>query len=169
MNEKTIVFAGGCFWGCEAYFQQLQGVLTTEVGYGQGHTENPTYQAVCTDTTGYAEVVKLTYDADQIGLPTLIAHLFRFIDPTSLNRQGHDVGSQYRTGIYYTDPDDEAVIRAVLKEEQKNYRQPLVVECAAVTTYTSAETYHQHYLDKNPGGYCHVDLKLIRDSEKKHG
>lgn len=164
---KTIVFAGGCFWGTEAYYRQLKGVLDTEVGYAQGHTENPTYEQVCSHTTGYAEVVRVTYDPTQISLVELLDHLFRFIDPFAHNRQGNDIGDQYRTGIYTTDDEDALIVQNYLRQKAMELGHVLAVVWEPLARYYPAEAYHQDYLQKNPGGYCHVDLSLIRPQEKK--
>ena len=123
--KKEIYLAGGCFWGTEHYFKQIEGVVDTEVGFANGHTENPTYQEVYTDTTGFAETVHVQYNPDVVGLEFLLQMFFKAIDPTSLNKQGHDEGTRYRTGIYYTDPEDLPVIEKVYQEEQKSYPQPL--------------------------------------------
>ncbi|MBS7528036.1 peptide-methionine (S)-S-oxide reductase MsrA [Fusibacter paucivorans] len=155
---KQIVLAGGCFWGMEAYFQQLSGVVQTEVGYANGTADNPTYEEVCRHTTGHAEVLKLKYDPEATTLETLLKHFWKVIDPTLVNRQGGDVGSQYRTGIYYMDADDVPVIQQSMAAEQKHYDKPIVTEVVPLGKYFPAETYHQHYLDKNPGGYCHIDI-----------
>lgn len=156
--SKQIVLAGGCFWGMEAYFKRISGVLGTEVGYANGVVEAPNYEQVCTNTTGHAEVVYITYNPKVVSLETLLSHFWRVIDPTTRNRQGPDVGSQYRTGIYYTDAEDVAVIRLSLDQEQVKYDVPIVTEVMALENYYPAEAYHQDYLTKNPGGYCHIPL-----------
>ena len=165
---KDIYIAGGCFWGVKGYFTQLRGVEATEVGYAQGlATIVPTYEAVCTGTTGYTETLRLTYDPEQLPLSDILLHSFRFIDPTSLNKQGNDVGTQYRAGFYYTDPADAEVVTKFLAEQQVNYAQPIVVENEVLRTYHPAEEYHQDYLEKNPRGYCHVNLNLVKPEERK--
>ncbi len=158
---KEIYLAGGCFWGTEHYFKQIEGVVETEVGFANGHTENPTYQEVYTDETGYAETVRVKYDANVVNLAFLLTMFFKAIDPTSLNKQGHDEGTRYRTGIYYTDPADLLIIEEVYAEEQKKQEQPLVVEKQPLENFYTAEEYHQDYLDKNPAGYCHLPLSLF--------
>jgi len=157
-NMKKIVLAGGCFWGMEAYFQRLEGVVETEVGYANGTTENPTYEEVCRHTTGYAEALSVSYDEEIISLETLLKHFWKVIDPTLLNRQGGDIGDQYRTGIYYTVSEDVDTIKTSLENEQKKYTKPIVTEVKPLDTYYTAELYHQKYLDKNPHGYCHIPL-----------
>lgn len=156
MHISEIYFAGGCFWGLEKYFQQVRGVVSTDVGYANGIIENPTYQEVCTDTTGFAETVHVQYDRDIAPLEFLLALFFKAIDPTSLNRQGGDFGTQYRTGIYYTEDEDRSVIEQALSNLAERFDRPIVVECAPLSNYYLAEEYHQKYLDKNPGGYCHI-------------
>lgn len=155
---KEIILGGGCFWGMEAYFKRLNGVLETEVGYANGQTKEPSYKEVCTNTTGHAEVLWVKYDPSIISLETLLTHLWKVIDPTSLNRQGGDIGSQYRTGIYYTDASDVEVITASKNAEQQKYEKPIVTEIEPLNYYYAAEEYHQDYLTKNPGGYCHIKL-----------
>ena len=158
---KEIYFAGGCFWGTEHFFKQIEGVLETEVGFANGHTENPTYKEVYTDQTGFAETVYVKYDPDVVSLEFLLNMFFKAIDPTSLNKQGEDQGTRYRTGVYYTNDDDLAVIEKVFSHEQQNYKQPLAVEKLPLQNYYSAEEYHQDYLDKNPTGYCHLPVALF--------
>ena len=171
IQTSEIYLAGGCFWGLEAYFAAIGGVLNAESGYANGDSENPSYQQVC-NGSGHAETVKVSYDASQINLATLLEYYFRVIDPTSLNRQGNDRGVQYRTGIYYTDAHQKLIIDAAMAREQQKWQQPLLVEVQPLQNYYPAEAYHQHYLEKNPGGYCHIDLRkaddVIIDAEKYH-
>ena len=155
MNKKTIYLAGGCFWGCQKYFDMLDGVLATEVGYANGPTANPTYEQV-KHHSGHAETVRIAYDADRLPLSDLLEAYFRVIDPTSVNRQGEDEGVQYRTGIYFADPADEPVARAALKKLAGGYDRPIAVELKPLENFYSAEEYHQKYLEKNPNGYCHI-------------
>lgn len=158
---KEIYLAGGCFWGTEHYFKQIDGVVETEVGFANGNTANPTYEEVYTDTTGYAETVKVVYDETKVGLGFLIDMFFHAIDPTLLNRQGHDVGTRYRTGVYYTDEAERAEIECVFGEKRKQYNKPLVTEIAPLRNFFPADEYHQDYLDKHPDGYCHLPLELF--------
>ena len=160
---KEIYLAGGCFWGVEEYFRRLDGILETQVGYANGRTSNPTYEQVCTKTTGYAETVWIKYDEAIIPLRDVLRRYFRIIDPTSIDRQGPDIGNQYRTGIYYTDPTDVAVIDAELQRLAKNYSEQIQIEVLPLINYYPAEEYHQKYLMKNPAGYCHVDLSLAEE------
>ena len=158
---KEIYLAGGCFWGTEHFLKQIEGVEATQVGYANGNIANPTYQQVCTGTTDFAETVKVQYDPDEVDLPFLIDLYFKTIDPTSLNKQGGDRGTQYRTGIYYTDTADLPVIRETVDRLAANYSRPLVVEIEPLKNFYLAEDYHQDYLDKNPGGYCHINPTLF--------
>lgn len=155
---KEIVLAGGCFWGVEAYFQQKEGIVDTEVGYAMGHTDNPTYEEVCSHTTGHAEVVKLTYDPEIIDLETILLAFWKIIDPMAEDRQGPDVGNQYRSGIYYSDESDLDVLRRSFHEVQSKHCARIATEVLPLCKYFPAEEYHQDYLKKNPGGYCHIDL-----------
>ena len=159
---RDIYLAGGCFWGAEHFFKQIDGVVFTEVGFANGNTPDPTYKEVYTDTTGYAETVHVRYDTGRVGLKFLLRMFFKAIDPTSLNKQGEDEGTRYRTGIYYTDPSDLPAIRTVFDEMQRNTSATVVVEVAPLQNFYPAEAYHQDYLDKNPGGYCHLPLELFR-------
>ena len=158
-----IYLAGGCFWGAEKYIASVRGVLETAVGYANGTTTNPTYEDVCHRGTGHAETVKVDYDPKILPLDFLLSLYYEAIDPTSLNRQGGDRGVQYRTGIYYTDDNDLPVISASLAGLQKKLDKPVVIEVGPLENFYPAEEYHQKYLDKNPGGYCHIG----RDSFKK--
>ena len=158
---RTIYLAAGCFWGAEHYLKLIRGIQHTEVGFANGNTENPTYKEVYTDTTGFAEAVRVDYDPDIISLKLLIELYFKAIDPTSLNQQGEDRGTRYRTGIYYTNPADLYIIKGVVDEVAKGYDRQLVVEVEPLRNFYPAEEYHQDYLDKNPDGYCHLPLALF--------
>ncbi len=162
-ERREIYFAGGCFWGVEEYFSRIPGVLSTTAGYANGIRENPTYREVCTGRTGHAETVRVAYDPHTIPLRTLAAQFFKIIDPVSVNRQGNDVGSQYRTGMYYTDAADKAVLSAVMAEVQKAHDKPLAVELQPLKSFFPAEEYHQGYLKKNPDGYCHIRFDSLKD------
>lgn len=166
MTTKEIFFAGGCFWGTEHFFKQIDGVVDTEVGFANGNTENPTYKEVYTDTTGYAETVHVTYDPDKVSLEFLLTLYFKAIDPTSINRQGEDKGTRYRTGVYYVDPNDEPIISKAFEDEQKHIDGKLAVECLPLKNFYKAEEYHQDYLDKNPDGYCHLPQSLFEYARK---
>lgn len=164
---QKIWLAGGCFWGVEAYFQQLKGVISTRVGYGQGVTKNPTYREVCAGTTGHTEVCEVTYDEGILPFTKVLEHFFRIIDPTSLNRQGGDQGTQYRTGIYYQTLAEKKVIVDFIAKMQENYKNLIVVEVELVNFFHLAEEYHQKYLENTIGGYCHINLNLAKPEERK--
>lgn len=155
---KKIYLAGGCFWGVEEYMQRIYGVYDAVSGYANGKVNNPTYKTVSSGKSGYAETVEVTYDSKKIKLEDLLNHYFKIIDPTSLNKQGNDRGSQYRTGIYYVDDSDKEVIDKVMNFQAKKYSKKIVVENMKLKNFTVAEDYHQDYLRKNPNGYCHIDL-----------
>lgn len=161
---ETIYFAGGCFWGTEHFFQQIKGVVRTQTGFANGNDDlpKPTYEEVYTDSTGYAETVKVEFDSEQVSLEFLVRMFFRAIDPLSLNQQGHDVGTRYRTGVYYVSKEQKPVIESVFAEEQKKYSSPLQVELLPLKNYYPADEYHQNYLSKHPDGYCHLPLELFR-------
>ncbi len=162
---KEIYFAGGCFWGIEHYFKQVRGVASTEAGYANGHTLEPTYQDVCTDQTGFAETVHVVYNEQEVSLVSLLQLYFKAIDPVSVNQQGEDKGSQYRTGIYYVDEADKAIIQPVYDALQQQLGQPLAVELLPLQNFYVAEDYHQDYLDKNPTGYCHLPKALFEEAK----
>jgi peptide-methionine (S)-S-oxide reductase len=164
---KIIWLAGGCFWGVEAYFAQIKGVVGTRVGYGQGVTDQPTYEQVCTGKTGHTEMCEITYDETVLPLTKILEYFFRIIDPTTLNRQGPDRGTQYRTGLYYTTDEEKAVIVDFIAKMQVRYTDPIVVEVEPIRTFFPAEDYHQKYLEKTPGGYCHINLNLVKSDERK--
>lgn len=159
--EKELYLAAGCFWGAEHFLKQIEGVTFTEVGFANGNTPNPTYQQVYTDTTGYAETVHLRYDSLRVSLHFLLDMYFKAIDPTSLNQQGEDRGTRYRTGIYYTHPDDLPLIQYVMSVEAGKYGLPLQVEVLPLANFYRAEDYHQDYLVNNPDGYCHLPVELF--------
>ena len=159
---KEIYFAGGCFWGTQHFFSQVDGVKEALCGYANGHTENPKYEEVYTDTTGFAETVKVTYNPERIGLEELTELFFCIIDPLSLNRQGHDEGTRYRTGIYFTNPAEKEILQKVYARVEQKAGARLAVELEPLRNFYPAEERHQDYLDKNPEGYCHLSLKTFR-------
>ena len=163
MNEfmKTIYFAGGCFWGVEHFFKGVDGVRSATPGYANGNKENPTYKEVYTDTTGFAETVKVDYNPDRVSLETLLTLFFTIIDPLSLNRQGHDEGTRYRTGVFYTDAEDRPIIEEAFRAVEAKLGARPVTELEPLRNFYPAEDYHQDYLDKNPGGYCHLPLRTF--------
>ncbi len=161
MDTRTVYLAGGCFWGLQKFFDQFEGVLATEVGYANGPDRAPSYEEVCANS-GHAETVKITYDEDAVSLEKLLDSYFMVIDPLSVNRQGNDSGIQYRTGIYYTDKSQVRAIEEVCSREEEKAGQKLAVEVERLKNFYSAEEYHQKYLEKNPGGYCHIPLEYFR-------
>lgn len=170
-NQKSgrlyseVYLAGGCFWGTQRYLDCLSGVIETEAGYANGHGEQPSYEQVKNQCTGHAETVRVVYDRNQMPLEILLEQYYKIIDPVSVNRQGEDSGIQYRTGIYYTDPSDEPVIKASLAKLQKQYEAPLAVEAGPLENFYSAEEYHQKYLEKNPEGYCHIPAAMFQAAQ----
>ncbi len=161
MNKKVIYFAGGCFWGVEHFFKGVDGVLEAVPGYANGNTENPSYKEVYTDTTGHAETVKVTYNPDRVCLEMLLKLFFTVTDPLTLNRQGHDEGTRYRSGVFYADDEDRPVIEQAFRETESRLGVPIVTELEPLRCFYPAEEYHRDYLDKNPDGYCHLSLKTF--------
>ncbi len=156
-TPQTIVLGGGCFWCTEAVYVEVKGVLDVESGYSNGQTPQPSYAQVCTGTTGHNEVVKLVYDPAQVSTRELLEVFFLIHDPTTLNRQGHDVGTQYRSGIYFTDPEQESQARAIVEELTRThaYPRPIVTEILPLSNYHPAEDEHQDFFARNPWqGYC---------------
>lgn len=156
-DGQTITLGGGCFWCTEAVYVAVKGVLDVESGYGNGHLQHPSYEQVCTGQTGHVEVVKLVFDSTQVSLREILEIFFVIHDPTTLNAQGHDHGSQYRSGIYTSDPAQEPVARAVIAEltASGTYSKPIVTEVLPLVNYWPAEDYHQDYFARNPQqGYC---------------
>lgn len=164
--KKEIYLAGGCFWGLEKYLENVPGVLLTEVGYANGGTSNPTYEEVCYKNTGHAETVKVEYEDREISLSFLLELYYDVIDPLSMNRQGNDSGTQYRTGIYFTDPKDEKIILESIRKLQEKYKEKVAIEIEPLKNYYRAEEYHQKYLDKNPNGYCHIRRDKFEQAKK---
>ena len=152
---ETITLGGGCFWCVEAVFEQLRGVVRVQSGYSNGHAVAPTYEAVCTGNTGHAEVVQVRFDPGTLSLQDVLKVFFATHDPTTRNRQGADVGTQYRSGIYYGDESQREVIARVLAEANDELGGRVVTEVEPLANYSTAEAYHQHYFANNPGqGYC---------------
>jgi len=170
-NIKEIYLAGGCFWGTEKYFSLINGVIGTEAGYANGNTKNPSYEDVCCRNTNHAETVKVLYDTTTVSLEFILNMYFEIIDPTSINRQGGDRGTQYRTGIYYTDAGDRDIIEKSIDKLSEKYSKPIAIEVMPLVNYYPAEEYHQKYLEKNPNGYCHIspekyeNAKITKDSK----
>ena len=163
---ERIYLAGGCFWGLQKFFDQFEGVERTEVGYANGPDAAPSYQEVCA-SSGHAETVLVEYDEKKIGLEKLLDYYFMVIDPLSRNRQGMDTGVQYRTGVFYTDEAQLPAIKKVFAREEKKAGRRLAVLCEPLKNFFSAEEYHQKYLEKNPGGYCHIPPRFYEMGEKQ--
>lgn len=162
---KVIYLAGGCFWGIQKYFDQFKGIKNTIVGYANGKTDNPTYEEVKTEKSGHSETVKIEYDEDIISLDKILSYYYQVIDPVSINKQGEDEGISYRTGIYYVDDEDLAIINQKAEEISKHYDQPIAVEIERLRQFYKAEEYHQKYLEKNAGGYCHIPVNFFHLEE----
>ncbi|MBR3311002.1 MAG: peptide-methionine (S)-S-oxide reductase MsrA [Solobacterium sp.] len=163
-SEKEIILAGGCFWGLERAFRLLDGVKHTSTGYANGNTEAPVYEEVCRNETGYKEAVRILYDPDTLSLDTILEAFFLCIDPTVKNRQGNDIGTQYQTGVYYTDESDREKLKAIFAAEKKKYEN-FYTELEPLKNFWTAEEYHQNYLEKHPDGYCHIafeEMEKIR-------
>lgn len=165
-KQAEIYFAGGCFWGTEHFLKQIRGVEATQVGYANSTISNPSYEQVCSGKTNAAETVKVVYDSEVVNLNLLLDLYFQTIDPTSLNRQGNDRGTQYRTGIYYTNKADIPIIKQAIKTLSAQYQKPVMIEIKPLENFYPAETYHQDYLDKNPNGYCHINPALFDMARK---
>ena len=157
---NTIYLAGGCFWGMQKFLDQFDGVLETEVGYANGPDRKPSYQEVCNDS-GHMETVKVVYDEQKMSLEKLLDFYFMVIDPLSVNRQGHDEGIQYRTGILYSDENQLPAIRTVYDRIEVHQGRKLAVLVEPMKNFFPAEEYHQKYLNKNPAGYCHIPQKMM--------
>ena len=157
-RAEIAIFAAGCFWGIEEAFAKVKGVTSTEVGYSGGRTQNPTYEQVCSHTTGHAEVVRLEFDPSIVSYSRLLELFFEVHDPTSLDRQGFDIGDNYRSAIFFTSPSQEAAARRAIAnlEETGKYRRPIVTQVELAGPFYRAEEYHQQYAAKHGGGFCHV-------------
>ena len=155
---RKATFAAGCFWGVEAAFRKMKGVISTRVGYTGGQMKNPTYRDVCTDTTGHAEAVEITYDPGLLSYEQLLTEFFRIHDPTTFDRQGPDFGSQYRSAIFYHDEAQRAAAESAIIQLEKSgrYRQPVVTQVVPAREFYEAEEYHQQYFEKNKGARCHI-------------
>lgn len=165
--EREIWFAAGCFWGAQKFFKMVDGVTFTEVGFANGNTENPSYKEVYTDTTGHAECVHIRYNPNIVTLNELAELYFKIIDPLSLNKQGEDEGTRYRTGVYYSDNQDFETLQVVFKKQESALGSKLMVELLPLQCFYTAEEYHQDYLDKNSNGYCHLSQEVFEWAKKK--
>ena len=163
-NTETSILAAGCFWGVQEYFSRVKGVIKSESGYTGGTKKNPTYEEVCTGKTGHAEAVRVTFDPKVVSYERILLHFWDIQDPTSLNKQGNDIGTQYRSAIFYTNPEQEKTAKASLEKLAKSgkYSRKIVTEILPAKEFYLAEEYHQNYLKKNPSGYCHIDLKKAK-------
>lgn len=159
LSKATL--AAGCFWGVQYYFDQIPGVIKTRVGYTGGHKKNPTYEEVCAHTTGHAEAVEIEFDSDLVAYDTLLRHFFRLHDPTQLNRQGPDIGDNYRSAIFYHDEPQKEIAEEVIKQVQQNFKKPIVTQIVAAGEFYQAEDYHQKYTEKTGQGACHVPYEPI--------
>lgn len=166
---KTIFLAAGCFWGAQHYLKQIHGVVETETGFANGNTDNPTYEEVYTDRTGYAEAVRVVFDPEVLPLKRLVQLYFDCIEPTSVNQQGEDRGTRYRTGVYYIEPEDRLTIQEVYDDVQRGYSAPLAVEVEPIRNFFPADESHQDYLDKHPDGYCHLPQALFEYARRANG
>jgi peptide-methionine (S)-S-oxide reductase len=156
-------FAAGCFWGVQYYFDQIPGVRSSRVGYTGGHTENPSYEDVCTHMTGHAEAVELEFDESQVSYETLVMQFFRMHDPTQLNRQGPDVGDSYRSAIFYHSDQQKTVAEKVMAESRSNFNEPIVTQVVPATTFYEAEDYHQKFAERTGRGMCHVQYEPVKE------
>jgi peptide-methionine (S)-S-oxide reductase len=160
MQKAT--FAAGCFWGVQFYFDQVPGIVSSQVGFTGGHKENPSYEEVCTATTGHAEAVELMFDPKQVTYKTLLNHFFRMHDPTQLNRQGPDVGDQYRSAIFYHDSQQQKQAEEAKAKAQGDYKQSIVTQIAPAVEFYQAEDYHQKYAERTGRGMCHIPYEEIK-------
>ena len=164
---KKIIVAGGCFWGVEHYYSLVKGIESTKCGYVNSLKENITYQETCSQKYKAIEAVELTYDESIISLDKILELLFRIIDPTITNRQGNDIGVQYQAGVYTNSLLEQEQVLNFIVKEQRNYSKPIVIENTFVLNFTDAEEYHQKYLYKKPMGYCHINMNVLKEEEKK--
>ncbi|PLX28603.1 peptide-methionine (S)-S-oxide reductase [Candidatus Parcubacteria bacterium] len=169
MKNKTIILGGGCFWCTEAAFLRLPGVISVVPGYAGGNIEHPTYEAVSSGTTGHAEVIQVEYDPEKTTLEKILDLFFTVHDPTTLNKQGNDVGTQYRSAIYYTDEEQKDTIENIIKQKKSEYSEPIVTEVTSLTDFYEAEDYHHNYFEKNPNAsYCQlVVAPKVKKTEEK--
>lgn len=160
-HPETAAFAAGCFWGVQFYFDQIPGVLETTAGYTGGHKENPTYEEVCTGRTGHAEAVRVTFNPEKVSFSTLLAHFFRMHDPTQVNRQGPDIGTQYRSAIYCTTPEQRELARQIKDSFPTKSGRSIVTEIRPMAAFYEAEDYHQKFTERTGRGMCHVEYKAL--------
>lgn len=158
---QQALFAAGCFWGVQYYFDEVPGVTETTVGYTGGYTEDPTYEEVCSHTTGHAEAVLITFDPKRVSYETLVKHFFRMHDPTQLNRQGPDIGDSYRTAIFYFDDEQQKIAEKIKQSSQANFQEPIVTEITKAGEFYEAEDYHQKFTERTGRGMCHIPYEPI--------
>lgn len=162
MDLDKATLAAGCFWGVQYYFDQIPGVIRSRVGYIGGTTENPTYEQVCTHTTGHAEAVELEYAPDLINFDTILKHFFRLHDPTQLDRQGPDIGDQYRSAIFYHNDEQKIIAEITIKNQMANFKDPIVTKLEPASAFYQAEDYHQKYTERTGLGMCHIPYEPLR-------
>lgn len=162
MKTEDALFAAGCFWGVQFYFDQVPGVVGTIVGYTGGHTSNPTYEEVCTHTTGHAEAVKITFDPSKVTYEVLLKHFFRMHDPSQLNRQGPDIGDQYRSAVFYYDDLQKKLAEKIRDQAQKRLAKPIVTEISKADEFYEAEPYHQKFSERTGVGMCHIPYAPVQ-------
>lgn len=161
-NTQTAIFAAGCFWGVQYYFDQVPGVVETVVGYTGGHTKNPTYEAVCSHTTGHAEAVEVTFDPSKVSYEVLVKQFFRMHDPTQLNRQGPDIGDEYRSAIFFASDEQKRAAEAVRNHVQQAAKKPIVTQIVPVAPFYRAEAEHQKFTERTGLGMCHVPYASVQ-------
>lgn len=160
-GKHIATFAAGCFWGVQFYFDQVPGVISSTVGYTGGHTENPTYEEVCTHTTGHAEATEIVFDPEKVSYETLVKQFFHMHDPTQLNRQGPDIGDSYRSAIFYHDDEQKNIAEKIKQEQQASSKKPIVTEITEAKAFYVAEDYHQKYSERTGMGVCHVPYQAM--------
>ena len=166
MTTERVLLAAGCFWGVQAYFDQVPGVVATTVGYSGGHTENPTYEEVCSHTTGHAETTEVVFDPAKISYRDILRHFFRMHDPTQVDGQGPDIGDSYRSAIFYQDDTQRKTAEQARQAAQRAFTKPIVTEITKAGPFYKAEEYHQKFFEKTGRGGCHVPyapLEATRD------
>ncbi|HSX27409.1 MAG TPA: peptide-methionine (S)-S-oxide reductase MsrA [Patescibacteria group bacterium] len=160
MTTKAL-FAAGCFWGVQYYFDEVPGVVKTTVGYTGGQTKDPSYESVCSHTTGHAEATLIEFDPEKVSYEVLLKQFFRMHDPTTLNKQGPDVGDQYRSAIFYFDDEQKELAEKIKKDQAQNFENPIVTEITKAGTFYQAEDYHQKFTQRTGRGMCHVPFAPV--------
>lgn len=161
MNKQKAIFAAGCFWGVQFYFDQVPGVVGTKVGYTGGHMKNPSYEDICSRETGHAEAVRVEFDAEKISYETLVRQFFHMHDPTLLNQQGFDIGEQYRSAIFYADKKQKEIAENIKNELASEFIKPILTEMSQMSEFYEAENYHQKYTEKTGRGMCYISYDAI--------